>query len=157
LSSFTSQHPLPNKTHEANVNIINEINHITNILTIPPTLETTLHKSLRPDVTLCLPTYTSTPPSSPDNSEDTEILTFYKEHRIATRLAIKYANIIRYNKYGSALLQITVRKPRGALKSILKTAANDKNTASTRHQQTSHPFETLSQEESPATPHKSKE
>jgi hypothetical protein len=110
-------------TPEANVNITNEINHVTNILTIPPTIETTLHKPLRPNGTPCLPTYTSTPPSPPDNLENNDILTCYKEHCIATRLTIKHANRTHYNKYGSAVLQIFVRKPRNALKSILKTAA----------------------------------
>jgi hypothetical protein len=67
------------------VDIANEINHITNILFITPTLETTLHKPLRPNITLCLQTYNFTSPSSFDNLEDNNILTCYKEHRIATR------------------------------------------------------------------------
>jgi hypothetical protein len=50
-----------------------------------------------------------------------------------------------------------VRKPRDALKSIFSTASNEINTDSTRHQQTSHPPETLSQKESLAAPYKSKE
>jgi hypothetical protein len=110
--------PTQQATPEAKINIINEINHINNILTILPTLEATLHKPLLPNVTLCLPSYTSTPPPSFDNLEDNDILTCYKEHRIATRLTIKHDNRIRYNKYGSALLQTFVRKSRDALKSI---------------------------------------
>jgi len=122
--------PTQQDTSEANVNIINEINHITNILTIPSTLSTSLHKPLRHNVTLCIPTNTSTPPSTLDNLRDDNILACYKEHNIATRLTIKHANIVRNNKYGSALLQMSIRKPRDALKSIIKTASNGK-----KHQQ----------------------
>jgi hypothetical protein len=81
-------------TPEANVNIMNEINHITNILTTFPTLEATLHKPPRPNVTLWLPTNTATQPPAPDNLECNDILTCYKEHRIATRLAIKHATTL---------------------------------------------------------------
>jgi hypothetical protein len=41
-------------TPDVKINITNEINHITNILTTPPTLEITLHKPLRANVTLYL-------------------------------------------------------------------------------------------------------
>jgi hypothetical protein len=97
------------------------------------------------------------PPSALGNLLDDDIITCYKKHRIATRLTIKPANRIRYNTFGSALLQMLIRKPRDALKSITKTASTDKKQQQHAAQQISHPFETLSQEESLATPHKSKE
>jgi len=131
--------PAQQDTPGANANIINEINHITNILTIPPTLETTLHKPLRHNITLCLPTNTSNPPTTLVNLIDDDILTCYKEHHIAKRLTIKHANIICYNKYGSALLQMFIRKPRDTLKSIIKTALNNK-----KHQQHTTPTNILS-------------
>jgi len=112
----------------ANASTTNEINHIKSIMSIPPTLETTLHKPLRTHVTLYLPPNTSTPPTTPNTSENNAILTCYKEHRMATRFAVKHGNTIRYNKHGSALLQMFVRNPRDALKSILKTASNEKKT-----------------------------
>jgi len=116
-----------------------------------------LHKPLRDNVTLCLPTNTPNPSPTPYNPENNDILTCYKEHCIATRLSIKHANRSRYNKYGGALLQMFVRKPRDALKSNKKPLQMTENTNSTRRQQTSRPSEALSQEESSATPRKSKE
>jgi hypothetical protein len=93
---------------------------------MPLTLETTLHKPLRSNVTLCLPTNTSIPSIAPDNLEDNDILTCYTEQRIATTLAIKHAITIHYNEYESALLQMFVRKPRDALKHNFKIASSAK-------------------------------
>jgi hypothetical protein len=42
---------------------------------------------------------------------------------MVSRLTIKDANKIRYNKYGSALLNMFIKKPRNALKSIPKTSS----------------------------------
>jgi hypothetical protein len=60
-----------------------------------------------------------------DTDIDSDILhKCYKEHRVVTRLTIRHANQLRYTKYGAALLQMFVKKPRDALKSILKTASD---------------------------------
>jgi hypothetical protein len=112
-------------TLEVKINTTKEIKYITNILTTPPTPETPLHKPLRANVMLCLPTNNPNSPPTPHKKNNNEILACYKEHRIATRLTIKHANRSRYNKYEAALLQMFVRKSRDALKSIFKTSSKD--------------------------------
>jgi len=98
-----------------------EYKHIINILTPPPILDTKLHTPIRSTINLeLLPPEPATTIVS-NAPEDAAILVCYKGHQLAIRLTIKHANRTRYNKYGSALLAIFIRKPRDALKSILKT------------------------------------
>jgi len=70
-----------------------------------------------------LPPLASPTSTNPNALDCTAILACYKEHQVAKRLTIKDANKTRYNKYGSALLNMFIRKPRDALKSILEISS----------------------------------
>ena len=53
----------------------------------------------------------------------TRLNTCFKAHRRTTRLLLKHARKQRRLKYGKALLRMFLKKPRVALQSILRTAA----------------------------------
>ena len=99
-----------------------EKKHIIHILTTPPNLETTLHTPLRSNMSLCLPTLTPTTTPVPNTLECGEILSCYKEHKVAARLTIKYTDRTHYNKYGTALLAMFIKELVDTLKSIPKTS-----------------------------------
>jgi hypothetical protein len=52
----------------------------------------------------------------------------FKAHKQTTRLLLKYARNQRRLKYGKVLLRVFLKKPKVALQSILRTAAEDENT-----------------------------
>ncbi len=73
---------------------------------------------------------------APDDDDDTtqssdlnnRVTACFKAHRRATRLLLKHARNQRRLKYGKALLLMILEKPRVALQSILRTAAEEENT-----------------------------
>jgi hypothetical protein len=52
----------------------------------------------------------------------------FKAHMRTTRLLLKHAHNQRRLKYGKDLLRMFLKKPKMALQSILRTAAEEKNT-----------------------------
>ena len=109
-------------SHSKSIMTDDEKKHIIHILTTPPNLETTLHTPLRSNMSLCLPTLTPTTTPVPNTLECGEILSCYKEHKVAARLTIKYTDRTHYNKYGTALLAMFIKKLVYTLKSIPKTS-----------------------------------
>jgi len=101
-----------------------ENKHIINFLTTPPILETKLHTPIRSTVNLRLLLPEASTTNASNALDSAAILSCYKGHQTAIRLTIKHASRTRYNKYGSALLAMFIRKPGDALKPILKTTSS---------------------------------
>jgi hypothetical protein len=120
ILKLTQSQIIPNNT----LTPVNDKNkHKINILTTLTMLETKLHTPIRSTINLgLLPTEPTTTNAS-NTLESATILACCKGHQTAIRLTIKHANRTRYIKYGSALLAMFIRKPRDALKSILKTTS----------------------------------
>jgi hypothetical protein len=124
LNLISTQSQTPPTTTLAPAN--DENKHIIDILTTTPIHETKLHTLIRSNVNLgLLPPEPSTTNAS-NGLESAGILSRYTGHQTAIRLTTKHAIRTCYNKYGSALLAMFTRKPRDALKSILK-ATSSKN------------------------------
>ena len=103
-----------------------EAQHLRAILSTPPILLTTLTRPLRTD-SLTLPEAPSPPPS--DNAEmgttAEDIRDCYKAHRLATRHTINHARKMSYANYGRSLLRLFTKKPKSALKAVLKSNTRD--------------------------------
>ena len=78
--SDTLIHQDPHITNHA---IDDDNNHIINILTTPPNLETKLHTPLWANITLYLPTLTPNTTHTTNTIEGEAILTCYKAHQVA--------------------------------------------------------------------------
>ena len=96
--------------------------YLRSVLSDPPDLRTTLDTPLRDTDTLILVDNVPTEAEpDPDDSKNA-IQTCYQAHRLATRRTIRHARRLRSRKYGQSLLRLFTKKPKAALKAILKAA-----------------------------------
>ena len=96
--------------------------YLRSILSDPPDLRTTLDTPLRDTDTLILVENVPTEEEPDPTDSKHAIQTCYQAHRLATRRTIRHARRLRSRKYGQSLLRLFTKKPKAALKAILKAA-----------------------------------
>ena len=99
--------------------------HLRGILSDPPELRTILDKPLRNTDALILTQMTEQEGEDNMDSSNLAIQSCYQAHRLTTRRIIRHARRLRHLKYGQSLLRLFTKKPKAALKSILKTSKHN--------------------------------
>ena len=96
--------------------------YLRSVLSDPPDIRTTLETPLRDTDTLILVGNVPTEAEPDPDDSKIAIQTCYQAHRLATRRTIRHARRLRSRKYGQSLLRLFTKKPKAALKAILKAA-----------------------------------